>query len=336
MPIGKTSSPDLLKRHSTTVMTLPLPLSIDAAEGHRAIDEVWICASPSAGSGRGRHEIGLLVERLRAKLNEVHVTHSIAALRERVEDDTRSTQRFAVVAAGGDGTLALVAQNLPSEIPIVPMPMGTENLLARYFGYTCTAAAVDDSITRNERYVIDAGMANGRLFLVMVTAGMDAEVVRGMHLTRRGHITRWSYARPILRALSKYTYPLITSSETGGATEVTESAAWMMAFNLPRYGGGLGIEPDAIPDDGLLDRIALRRGFLWNGLHYLARIRLGQHLGHRDVDRRRFQKARWSSPTRVPYQIDGDYAGRLPVEIEVLPRRVTLLMPDRDLSAVRL
>ncbi|TWU16508.1 diacylglycerol/lipid kinase family protein [Allorhodopirellula heiligendammensis] len=309
-------------------MTLPHPPRTTSAEVDNRIDEVWICASPKAGRGQGRQEIDLLVKRLRGDAIDVHVTHSMGALRDRIADHSRSTRRFAVVAAGGDGTLALVAQNLPREIPIVPLPMGTENLLARHFGYTCSAEAVGNSIQRNKPLVIDAGLANGRLFLVMVTAGMDAEVVRGMHLTRRGHITRWSYARPILRALSKYGYPTITSRETAGEGETyTRSACWMMAFNLPCYGGGLNIEPGANGTDGMLDRISLHKGLLWNGLHYLTRIKLGWHLRHRDVDRRRFRTAIWSSPLRVPYQLDGDYAGRLPVEIEVLPGRVTLLAP---------
>ncbi|WP_146392625.1 diacylglycerol/lipid kinase family protein [Allorhodopirellula solitaria] len=310
-------------------MTRSLPPVTETASEQGSIAEVWICASPKAGSGQGRHEIGLLVDRLRAGLIDVHVTHSIAALRARVADESRSTARFAVVAAGGDGTLALVAQNLPQEIPIVPMPMGTENLLARYFGYACRAASVYECLERAERFSIDAGLANGRMFLVMVTAGMDAEVVRGMHLTRRGHITRWSYARPIWRAISKYRFPAITAQESTEDGEVaTTSACWMMAFNLPRYGGGLGIEPGAVADDGKLDRIALLQGFFFQGLHYFARIKLGKHLRHRDISRRRFQRALWTSPERVPYQIDGDYGGRLPLEIEVLPGRVTLLRPS--------
>lgn len=310
------------------MMSPPLASPTDLAETDRNLGEVWICASPKAGRGQGRPEIDRLVERLRARSVDVHVTHSIAALRGRVVDSSRCTQTLAVVAAGGDGTLALVAQNLPKEIPIVPMPMGTENLLARHFGYTCSATDVIASLERNERFTIDAGRANGRLFLVMVTAGMDAEVVRGMHLTRYGHITRWSYARPIVRAIAKYHYPNITSRETADTgEEASVTACWMMAFNLPRYGGGLGIEPNAKWDDGMLDRIAMRKGFLWSGLKYLTRIKLGWHLRHQDVSRRRFRRARWTSPTRVPYQVDGDYAGRLPVEIEVLPGRVTLLSP---------
>ncbi|MFG0289903.1 MAG: diacylglycerol/lipid kinase family protein [Rhodopirellula sp. JB044] len=285
---------------------------------------------------------------------DCHVTHSIEALQKRVGDPDVSPDHFAVVAAGGDGTIALVAQNLPSNFAIVPMPMGTENLLARHWGFSPMAVDVAETIRRGERFRMDAGLANGRLFLVMVTAGMDAEVVRGMHLTRRGHIRRWSYAKPILRAISRYSYPVIRSVEErgrsdergiraeeesgGGAgeslpvdsaeTATPIDACWMMAFNIPRYAGGLGIEPDATPNDGLLDLIAMRRGYLWNGLHYLTRIKLGWHLFHRDVTRRRVRKVTWTAPSRVPYQVDGDYAGRLPVRIEILPSRVTLLRPQ--------
>jgi diacylglycerol kinase family enzyme len=31
----------------------------------------------------------------------------------------------------------------------------------------------------------------------------------------------------------------------------------------------------------------------------------------------------------VPYQLDGDLGGFLPVEIEILPMRMTLLVPSR-------
>ncbi|EMI58472.1 diacylglycerol/lipid kinase family protein [Rhodopirellula sallentina] len=328
------------------------------------IREVWIAASPKAGSGAGRNQIDRLVSLLRENDVDCHVTHSIEALQKRVDDPEVTPDHFAVVAAGGDGTIALVAQNLPQDFAIVPMPMGTENLLARHWGFSPMAVDVAETILHGERFRMDAGLANGRLFLVMVTAGMDAEVVRGMHLTRRGHIRRWSYAKPILRAISRYSYPVIRSVErmvgdaadrssdseretcggrgdsgesdglgdqpiaaTSGDIETTVDACWMMAFNIPRYAGGLGIEPDASPNDGLLDLIAMRRGYLWNGLHYLTRIKLGWHLLHRDVTRRRVRQVTWSAPSRVPYQVDGDYAGRLPVQIEVLPSRVTLLRP---------
>jgi len=39
-----------------------------------------------------------------------------------------------VVAAGGDGTISLLANQLPENTPLAILPLGTENLLAKYLG----------------------------------------------------------------------------------------------------------------------------------------------------------------------------------------------------------
>ena len=110
-----------------------------------------------------------------------------------------------VVAAGGDGTLVAGRRACVSrECRLVPMPFGTENSTRPTFRLYKSDA--DRSITRpsrqGESYWLDAGRANGKLFLVMASCGFDAEVVRARSSeTRRGHISRrLSYARPIVRA----------------------------------------------------------------------------------------------------------------------------------------
>ena len=45
-------------------------------------------------------------------------------------------QLRAVVAAGGDGTIRLIAEQTPPGTPLVVLPLGTENLLARYLELT--------------------------------------------------------------------------------------------------------------------------------------------------------------------------------------------------------
>jgi len=42
----------------------------------------------------------------------------------------------------------------------------------------------------------------------------------------------------------------------------------------------------------------------------------------------RSPRIRIESDAHVPYQIDGDFGGYLPVDIEVLPQRLTLLVPE--------
>ena len=96
------------------------------------------------------------------------------------------------------------------------------------------------------------------------------------------------------------------------------SARWLFAFNLPCYGGGLRIAPQADGSDGLLDVCTFRRGGLWHGLRYVAAVLLRQQ--HRLADFAVHRVARGCgspSEAEVPYQLDGDPGGFLPVEIEV-------------------
>ncbi|WP_419194612.1 diacylglycerol/lipid kinase family protein [Novipirellula herctigrandis] len=296
---------------------------------------VILCASPKAGSGKGREQLPRLTERLSEAGFAVISTDSIETIRRQLALSELDRDRQSIlVAAGGDGTISLVADLAPPQIPIVPMPLGTENLLARHYGCTADAERVFETIVHGVNHSIDAGLANGRLFLVMASCGFDAEVVRDVHLRRRGHIRRLSYMRPIYRALRKYPFPKldIVINEDSGTFE-NQQAHWAMTFNLPCYGAGLNIEPRAIEDDGRLDLITFAQGTVATGLKYIAGVIFGSHLKDADVRRTRVRKLTITSQGRVPYQLDGDYVGRLPLEIEILPKRVMLrLLRHGDLQ----
>jgi diacylglycerol kinase (ATP) len=296
----------------------------------------------------GRDGIARLVEALQSHHMPVEVTTNIKRVRECAGfgmTDAELTRFTApvIVTAGGDGTLALVAQNTPPSTVLLPMPLGTENLLAKHFGFTANPNDIIETLLHGIDRPIDAGIANGKLFLVMATCGFDAEVVRAMHLTRRGHINRFSYTRPILRTLKRYRFPPLSVTllsehpDDGSKTcdiqadslqaEQLVSCRWAMIFNLPKYAASLPIETAAICDDGLLDFTGLTNGSIVSGLRYLGGILAGRHIHWRDVTRKQITGCRISSPVRVPYQLDGDYAGRLPLEIRVLPNYIKLRLP---------
>ncbi|TWU05666.1 diacylglycerol/lipid kinase family protein [Stieleria varia] len=300
------------------------------------MDEVIIVSSPKAGSGAGREQIPRLVEMLTESEIHHHLTVSIDEMIDHVAR-IRSTGEAEplVIAAGGDGTVSLVAKHLDCETRILPLPLGTENLLAKYFGHSCNAAHVMQTIRTGTEFRLDAGLANGQLFLVMVSCGFDADVVRRLHLKRRGHIRKFSYAKPIWQSLMRYSFPRIRVSlgfngidpPTGTAVGDGDEVAWAMVFNLPKYGGGLHIIPDSVGNDGKLDLITMKNGSVFHGLRYVMGIATGRHQTFSDVKRCQATKLRLESERRVPYQVDGDYAGRLPLEIEILPSRVRLLVP---------
>jgi diacylglycerol kinase family enzyme len=299
---------------------------------------VLVLTSPKAGSGANRHQIPRLMGLLKQAGIEAALTHDPADLSD-------ASDRTVVVAAGGDGTVTLAASRLlaaasslgighQTTAAIVPMPLGTENLLARHFGHLADAQQVLDTIVHGIPHAIDLGQVSSarqsiRPMLTMATCGFDAEVVRHLHLRRQGHIRRSSYFWPISKVIGKYRFPEITvqAISADGAIDRTVHCGWAMVFNLPCYGGGLTIEPDAIGDDGLLDVIAFQGRSVVSGLKYVAGIKTGRHLGFADIVRFRASAVRLESSQRAHYQVDGDYGGRLPIAIGIKPGAVQLLLP---------
>src|SRR5690606_19824908 len=177
---------------------------------------------------------------------------------------------------------------------------------------------------------IRIGESPPRIFLLMMGCGFDAEDARRLHEMRDGHITHWSYAKPIFGAIRSYEYPIVTvtshESPDGPAIH-TIDAHWVFVFNTPSYAVGLGICPDANPFDGQLDLVTFRGGSFWRGLWHLGSVLMRRHRGRPSVQCLRTGCLRIRSDRPVPVQLDGDPWGELPVEIRALPGRLTAVVP---------
>lgn len=289
---------------------------------------VIIAANPTAGARSVEESVLRLEQALSDAGFDAVVQSDLELLGEQAEAAHCEGLR-AVVAAGGDGTAAAVVNSIAPSVPVVPYPLGTENLLARYLGVPAEPEAVCRIIRSGRPVQIDAGRANGRLFLLMASCGLDADVVRRVQEQRDGHIDHLTYAQPILESLQNYQYPAIRVVQTGGPGhdgELIATGKWAFVINLPRYAGGLKIVKQAVGTDGLLDVCVFKRGSILHDLVYLTGVLLGQHETWSDCHVSKARRLRIEADETVPYQLDGDFGGELPVDIEVLPRRVTLLV----------
>lgn len=301
----------------------------------RDADRVLVLANPKAGARSGAAKVQSLISLLGNRGFEARVVTDPAELLERSQEAMNACRLRAVVAAGGDGTAALAINRTPLGAPIAVLPLGTENLLAKYLGQL-RPEDVCQTIERGAVTRLDVGQANGQLFLLMLSCGFDAHVVDRLHADRRGHIRHWSYAKPILHSLRTYGYPemRLTAWDAAGERIAGELIAgekhlarWVFAMNLPCYARGLPIAPGANGFDGLLDVCTFRHGRLWNGLRYLSEILLRRHHLHPECLAFRARRLRIEADSPVPFQIDGDPGGLLPVDVEVIPGRWTMLAP---------
>ena len=291
-------------------------------------DTVLIAANPRAGSkSRARH-LKELADWLTARGLRVE-TVSDLSVAERMANELFENRRLrALVGAGGDGTLAELVNRTVPGTPLAIYPSGTANLVARYVGMSIRCEEFGQMLLNSETVQFDAGQANGRLFLAVCSCGFDAEVVRRVHAARSGHISMLAYLRPILASMRGYQFPQLKiecDSESHG-NEVL-NARWAFVSNLPCYAGGIKPGIGADGSDGQLDLCALELGGLAAALRYLPYMYLGSQGRLADCKLRRTQRFRIESSDEVPYELDGDPGGVLPVEIGVVPNRLTLIVP---------
>lgn len=314
-------------------------MAAEFAEERAGPRDVLVVANPTAGGPRRRGEIDRLLECLDHRGLRPHAVDDL----DRLPGIARELQAFgqlrAVVAGGGDGTVAEVVNRLPGETPITVYPLGTANLLAKYLGITRDPARFADMLAAAAAAQVDAGCANGRVFVLLAGCGFDADVVERLHQLRAGgHSSYWKWVRPMWHAARRYRYPKLRvyCQLADGRQEMLPDAYWAFVVNLPPYAGGISLAPHAVGVDGLLDVSTFGGGSLWHGLRYLSYVWLARHHALADFKSVPVKGVRIESDERVPYQLDGDPGGHLPLEVSVLPARLTLVARRERLLALGL
>ena len=282
--------------------------------------------NPNSGSSDRRSLCEQIANRLNDQGCDVRLLTDLQQVESQTGESLAAGTLRAVVSAGGDGTIAMLANRLPRETPFAILPLGTENLLSRHLGLKANIDFFTKLVTRGKAIRLDAGKANGKLFLVVASCGFDAAVVERLDEVRKGHINRLSWIRPILHTIRKYNFPPLKITADG--EEVPASVSWAFAFNIPKYAIGLQFTPEADTSDGMLDLCTYQGPGILRGLWYLLNTFIRRHPKLSAAQLRQFQTLTISSDSPVPYELDGDPGGYLPLSIEVCPGAVCVLVPE--------
>jgi len=310
-----------------------LPPVVSTAVIPRDADHVAILVNPKAGRRAALPWADRLKDRLRNQGFQAEIFTDLAEAARQTNQWHAEECLRTLVAAGGDGTAAELVNRTAEGVPLTLLPLGTSNLLARYFHLTRDPDALCRTVVEGVVAHVDAARANQRIFLLMAGCGFDGEVVRRVHACRTGHISFATYVKPILQAAWRYKFPEIQIHwEEENQVLAQQSARWLFAFNLPCYGGGIRIAPQADGSDGLLDVCSYPRGGFCSGLWLAASVLLRRHQRLADWKTQRVRRLRITSDVAVPYQLDGDPGGFLPLEIESLPGRLKLVVPKETVN----
>lgn len=284
-----------------------------------------VIANPAAGQGSARRRLAACLDSLTARGCAVTLRHTDGSGHAQHLAHAALDGAFdAVVAAGGDGTINEVANGLVGGgLPLGIIPLGTANVLAIELGIACTAEAAAAAIADGTRRRAHLGLVNGRHFLLMVGAGVDAEVVAGVNLALKRRTGKLAYVVQTVFSALRYPYPPLTVAIDG----VYHAAYGVVVCNGRHYGGPFIAAPAARLDEPGFQVCLLGRPGMAGTLRAGTALMLGRLGRLPEVTVLPARHVIIEGVADAPLQGDGDILARLPSEITVAGPTIELLAP---------
>ncbi|MEM8929839.1 MAG: diacylglycerol kinase family protein [Acidobacteriota bacterium] len=257
----------------------------------------------------GRHGAGGLVPKLVEQLRVSGYDATPEATRA-PGDATEIARRHAVrgdievaFAVGGDGTLREVAKGLlDSDVVLGPLPSGTANVLSISLGLPRRALAAAKAMHEAEPRPIDVGLAGAEPFLMMVSAGLEAAVMKAPNPTLKRWLGPVGIGISGVAELLRYRFPVCRIRVDDDEIETP----FFSACNIALFGGPFAIAPEADHRDGRLDLVTFRRPGRWPTFRFALGVLTGRHLRDPDVSVGPFEALEILGPLPYGLQMDGD------------------------------
>lgn len=295
--------------------------------------QVALVYNPAAGAATGGAEAR---EALRALYGDILVYETSA------HEDADACARKAlaegaelIVAAGGDGTVSLVASALVGTgARLGILPRGTSNSIASALGIPDDLKGAIDVLRAGHHHAVDTAVANGRTMVLHASVGLHADTIAN---TTREAKNRWGIFAYVADGLAHLAglEPFAVEIETESRV-VRCRASNVMVANLAPPKTVLAQGPAVVAgDDGALSVTIVAAESLVEavatGVH-LYRSALREEAATRDnVGFLRARRVRIDTTPEQALLVDGEPAGKGRLVVTCLPRSLHVVVP-RDVQ----
>jgi YegS/Rv2252/BmrU family lipid kinase len=243
-----------------------------------------------------------------------------------------------ILAAGGDGTVNETLEGvIHTGVPLGIIPAGTANVFANETGLPSAIADAAEHLHLCPPCRVSVGRVrypdgSARHFLLMAGAGLDARIVyqvSGPLKNKTGKLAYWVAG-----------FSLATSRLEEFQVRIDGrpyACSFALVSKVRNYGGDFRIARDTSLFDDRFEVVLFAGRNPLRYVKYLAGVALGRVAGMRGVTMLRacevsLEPAR---DRRVYLQVDGEFAGRLPAVIDIVPDALTLLVPPEYAARFR-
>jgi YegS/Rv2252/BmrU family lipid kinase len=234
-----------------------------------------------------------------------------------------------IVAAGGDGTVSAVVDGLANnKVPVGILPLGTTNVVAQELGIPLKIDKACQLLSGEHKLkAIDALQFGEHFYVLSVGIGLDAlamESTSQKHKRRFGKLAYIWVIFKLIFGIQPHAFTIIADGE-----ERRVKAADVLLTNVSTVTGPIRWGPHIAPDDGQIDIVIMRAKNLLGifGVVYdiltPSRPRRNRNLQYWSAR----QSIQIYTERPLPVQGDGDLLGKTPVEVQIWPGAVQIIVP---------
>ena len=289
-------------------------------------NKVLLIYNPKSGSGMFQSNLdkivakfqsrGMIVVPLRAD-GSVSIESFLSGLNE--------AQYRKIIAAGGDGTINIVVNAMMKNdlhVPLALFPAGTANDFAHYFDIPTDIDGML-SIALEDNYMdADLGKCNDRYFVNVAAIGPVIDVSQKTDATMKNALGIVAY---YLRGLSEVkSLKPVEFTITSPQINFTGDIFFMVVMNGNSAGGFRRLGVQSSINDGLLDVIIFKEMNFMELLPLAINVLQGRHDENKNVIYFQTPSLRIESPADMSTDVDGERGEPLPLDIEIVPRRLKI------------
>jgi diacylglycerol kinase (ATP) len=241
-----------------------------------------------------------------------------------------------ILVGGGDGSLSCAADVLAGrEAVLGVLPLGTGNDFARSLGLPLTLPEACEVIAQGHERRVDVGCVNGRFFLNAISIGITARMAKELDPELKRKTGKFAYTVAAVKSMWKHR-PFEVELETSDRT-IRTRALQLVIGNGRFHGAGRVIAPEAEIDDHLLNVYLVeakpsepgkgRLGQAWVMARVAARLKTGNHVDDDAVLHLRAKEVRVNARPIQRMNIDGELAGKSPMNVSVVPGGLRVFAP---------
>lgn len=288
--------------------------------------------NPAAGKRGATVQLEALLEKLSFP-HEVVYTQGEGDARRFTEEAVRAGEPVRIYACGGDGTLNEVVNGAAGcgHAAITNVPKGTGNDFLKIFGPDYRRLFYDlEELAAGPQTSFDLIDCNGHLGIDVVCAGVDARIAADVHRYKDWWFVSGMGAY-VLALLENIFLKGIARSMTvhmGDIRWEDKPASLLCVCSGRHYGGGFMPVGEAMPDDGVLDMLLVRKVSLFTFLRLVGKYAKGLYRQYPElILDYHGQEVSFSAREPVTVVVDGEVMRDTAFTVRLSEKKVNFFYP---------